>query len=426
MSASEISLFCPGKADFQTQDGSCNSRVIVVAIGIIFLIGAALILSKSLGPASQPPDWVGYASGIVGLVVLAVGCCVRLQRAATENRQGKGYYLDDDDTPTQSPELKRQNQDPIPPLNLNVPRVPSKEDIIIHAARGHFFAKNYDQALEDVKKVVHKTKEKEVLIARIADAYFVAGDYVNALQVIKEIVHDSKIKEERIYQIATAYFIAKDYVNALQVIKQIVHDTATKEALILKIASAHFTAADYVNALQVVKEVIHDTASKEALILQIAIAHSSERDYDKALQVIKEITHDVGTKETMILNIVTAYFTARDYTKALQAVKAVVHAKMQKEARFLELMQAFYDANDEVTVKDIIYEIVSILLSNKLRENNRRVDVSKVEQHRNFGRNLANSLYQQVATCLQDKRTDRAKAAIEEGVEANKAALLAL
>lgn len=206
MNIPEIFCHCPSKADFKSQKDSCNHRVTAVVIGILLLLGCTLILSRLFDPQHQIPNWIGYASGVLGIIVLALAGFAHFQRKAEEHHEA--------------------------PLPQFVPKVETKpiEDPNQKKASEHLSKGDLEESLTEIKKV-SDNKIKEPFILKIAEAYYQKNDHAHALKVIKVISQDTISKENMIIKVAKAFFDENDIDKVIEVIYEILKDTLNSKLI---------------------------------------------------------------------------------------------------------------------------------------------------------------------------------------------------
>lgn len=419
MNTTEISLSCPSRAHF-TADNSGHYRAIAVAIGIIFVVGAALVLSRSINALNQVPPWAGYAAGALGVVVIAIACClkvIRKEEVVVEPLPPKPLKprLSDAQIQLDKAQVKGANQllstgnglealdkvrkilDPYQKDRLLATLLQTGIDSrLTTAARAQsslqLIAEIHDIAIKEntifelanqkhdqqnivdfVKGCCPDPRMQERIILRLADhAYKKAqendaarkiaprlpeSDYQLPLQLVKGIESDRAAKDAMLLKLAQSFFDRKDYQGAWETLKEIKSNLAAAQELSVRIAQTHFDRGDLQGSLEVAQEIgAHD------LILKIANAHLDKDQYDLALTAARAIPIDsqkeyVAAKEVILVKIAEHYLETQYRRAAFELAKEILQDVAAKEALFLKIAMACLTQSEDDLALEVFKEI---------------------------------------------------------------------
>lgn len=351
MSVSKVSSSCPALTD-------CFSNRIchltTIALGIILILGMALLASKQIATFQNVPSWVGFTLGGVGLAAIALG--QHLHRNCQKDDKG------DDLAPISSTTER---------VGRAAKKVTSGKDEIDQLLA----QKEYTEALEKAK-AISDVRRKESWILKIARAHLSYGNGNMVNTILRDVTVDVSSKDKLLVEVVDGQ-LERDHICAGMAAEAITN-VETKDVALQKIVRFHLNKKQFIFAESIVKS-IANIDMKEELIFDIARAHFADpKDAFAGIQILKLVTKYIGPKEKLLCSEAKKLWASQNPDNVYSIIMALGYVTQNeahvgvKEALLIEIAQSNYNNNDGKECVELIVRGIFIKRLGQLQNAHQR------------------------------------------------------
>ncbi|HET8886854.1 MAG TPA: tetratricopeptide repeat protein [Salinimicrobium sp.] len=217
---------------------------------------------------------------------------------------------------------------------------------------------NYPSAIENFQKAHQKQPDNKDIIAELYDAYYLAKDYENAVTTVKKlIVFDPDFTED----LANLYVLTEQYDEALKVLDQLDSEFGSSEYRNGLRTRIYGMTNDKNSQITLLENRIAEDPENEDNYLNLIFVYSANGEEQKAFETAELLISKNPDSELAHLALYKFYLTNKDTSEAIKSMEIVLKSDaIDAESKYKVLNDFLIFVNENPQYEEKLEEIVAV------------------------------------------------------------------